>query len=109
MANVVPNAANIGLSYLRSPVTIRVLGYYRDAFALQYDANPYTRVSRESSLEWDVKLGYKLGKGISLYCDIYNLLEEEPLNYAGRVGDADRIVYVNRRPRRFDFGVKANW
>jgi TonB-dependent receptor len=109
MANVIPNAANAGFSYLRSPISLRLLGYYRDAFALQYDANTYTRVSRESSLEWDAKLSYKVWKGISVYCDIYNILEEEPLNFAGRVGDMDRIVYVNRRPRRFDFGVRANW
>lgn len=109
MANVIPHAANAGLSYIRSPFSIRVLGYYRDQFALQYDANPYSRFIREASTEWDVKLGYKVWRGVSLYLDVYNVFEEEPLNYAGRAGDQDRIVYVNRRPRRFDFGVKANW
>jgi TonB-dependent receptor len=109
LANIIPNSCNVGVSYLLHPFSIRVLSYYRDTYPLQFDANPYSRYMREPSREFDVKLAYRLTRNLTLYCDIFNVTEEEPLIFAGPAGNLDRIVYENRRPRRFDFGVRAHW
>ena len=109
LATFIPKSYNFGVTYILGRVSFRALGFSRSNYLLQYNADPYQSFWRERSLEWDFKGAYRVTKYLNVYCDVSNAFEKAPLNYAGPGFNPYRVAYENRRPRRFDFGLKTTW
>ncbi|MDI1247924.1 MAG: TonB-dependent receptor [Lacunisphaera sp.] len=111
LQNYIPDTVNAGLTYQRSPWSIRVLGFWRSGYVLQYNVNPAQSYLRRRILDMDLKLEYKFNNRLRLFLDVYNLLESEPLTSAGNTfrDYTLRPGYIYRRPRQFEAGVKGIW
>ncbi|MSU66782.1 MAG: TonB-dependent receptor [Opitutus sp.] len=111
LANHIPDTVNLGLSYQRAPLSIRVLGFWRSDYVLAFNNPRAVDFLRKKIFDMDVKLEYAFSKRLRVFCDIYNILRSSPLTSEGnRLDDhALRPAYIYKRPLQVELGIKGVW
>jgi iron complex outermembrane recepter protein len=69
----VPKAGNIGISYIRNPISIRVQLKHRGRFLNTYNDSPARLVWAVPQTVVDVKTVYNINRRLDLYMDAYNV------------------------------------
>lgn len=111
LQNYIPDTVNVGLTYLRAPWSVRLLGFWRSDYILQINPNPAATFLRRKIFDMDLKVEYKLNDRLRLFADVYNILESEPLTAQGNRFEDHRLrpAYIYRRPVQVEVGVKGTW
>jgi len=111
LANHIPDTVNLGISYQRAPLSIRVLGFWRSDYVLSYNANPTVNFLRKQIFDMDLKIEYAFHPRLRLFADVYNVLRSSPLTSEGnRFEDhALRPAYIYKRPLQIEVGIKGTW
>lgn len=104
LAGFVPTNANLGLSYIRQGVTVRVNVGYRGRFLSSYNAS---QSLLQYTLPWptvDIRAAYRFSKRFEAYFDVNNVLNE-PYYTREYFGGAARGLGLNS-PQLL-FGITA--
>jgi outer membrane receptor protein involved in Fe transport len=72
----VPEAANVGLSYIRTPISFRVQLKYKGKFLNTYNDSPARLVWGMPQTVVDIKAVYNINKRFGLYFDVYNIFND---------------------------------
>ena len=111
LQNYVPDTVNIGLTYQRYPISVRLLGFWRSGYLVAVSPDPSQSLYRHKLFDMDLKAEYRLTRNLRLFCDVYNLLRSEPVNTEGTddryYGLRPGTIY--RRPLQVELGVRATW
>jgi len=97
-----PFTANLGVSYIRTPWTIRIKENFKGRAMLNRNANPLQNQYNYGRKFIDVNLGYSITPRYSLYVDVINVF--------GDSLSGGNFVYIVGRPRgpdRFNAEIKA--
>lgn len=104
VAGFYPETSNIGVSYIRSPLSIRVQYNYVSRYLNTFSASQARLLYRLARPTVDIKMAYTLSRNFDLYLDVVNVFER-----------ADRAwEYWGGRPngtenmrREFMFGING--
>ena len=88
VANFVPKAGNVALTYLGYGFNIRLNAVWRSEYLVTNSANAALLVYQEPKLQVNLKTRYNLNRSTSIYCDIENL-NKSPITETW-VGSKDR-------------------
>jgi len=72
-----PTTGNLGVSYIRNQITLRVQATYRGRYLATYNVNESRLVYFRERLRLDLKTAYQLSKRFELYLDVSNILPKE--------------------------------
>lgn len=97
-----PFTANLGVSYIRAPWTVRIKENFKGRAMLNRNVNPLQDQYNFGRKFVDVNLGYSLNARYSLYLDVINVFAD---SLSG--GNFVHIVGRPRGPDRFNTEVKA--
>jgi len=73
LAGFNPLIGNIGVSYIRSKLSLRVSYNYRGRYLTGYNANESRATYAHARPQVDVKTLYNLSRTLSLYLDVVNV------------------------------------
>ena len=76
VAGFIPEAANVGVSYIRSPVSLRVQFNYASRFLSSFNASQARLLYRRARPVVNVKAVYTLNRRLDLYLDVSNVFAE---------------------------------
>ena len=97
-----PFTANLGLSYIRTPWTIRLKENFKGRAMLNRNVNPLQNQYNFGRKFVDVNLGYNINPRYSLYLDVINVFADSLTG-----GNYVHIVGRPRGPDRFNTEIKA--
>jgi iron complex outermembrane recepter protein len=83
LANFTPVASHVGLSYIRSKITLRAQLNYVGERLTSFNANPGQRQYQEQRSSVDVSVKYALNPRLGLYLDAYNIFNEKNFMFQG--------------------------
>ncbi len=111
LANHIPNTVNLGISYQRAPLSIRLLGFWRSDYVVNFNSNPNVSFLRKQIFDMDLKIEYTFSPRLKVFADVYNLLQSSPLTSEGNrfEGHALRPAYIYKRPMQIEVGIKGTW
>jgi TonB-dependent receptor len=72
----VPEAANLGLSYIRTPISFRIQAKYKGKFLNTYNDSPARLVWGMPQTVVDIKAVYNINRHFGLYLDVYNIFND---------------------------------
>lgn len=87
----VPKAANIGISYIRNPWSLRVELKYKGRFLNTFNASPARLVWGMPQTTVDTKAVYNINRRFSLYLDVYNIFNEPNRRFEWEYGRPQNI------------------
>ncbi len=73
LANFVPRAGNVAISYLGSGWNIRLNGVWRDTYLVGISTNAALLRYQQPKLQINLKTKYSISRTVSIFCDIENL------------------------------------
>ncbi len=76
IAGFTPEIANVGLSYIRQPVSIRLHLNHASRYLQTFNASPARLLYKNSRSTVDLKTVYTLSRRFDVYFDVVNLLRE---------------------------------
>lgn len=76
VAGFTPKTGNVGLSYIRRKVSLRLQYNYTSRWLVSFNANPAALQYKEARPVLDLKTVYTLSRRFDVYLDVQNLLEE---------------------------------
>jgi TonB-dependent receptor len=76
LTGFIPKAANLGISYIRTPVSFRIQAKYKGKFLDTFNADPSRLIYGMPQTVVDVKMQYNLNRRFGLYMDIYNIFND---------------------------------
>ena len=83
LSNFTPVASNLGLSYIRSKLTLRGQLNYVGERLTSYNVLPALRQFQEQRSTVDLSAKYQLNPRLGLFVDAYNIFNEKNLTYQG--------------------------
>jgi iron complex outermembrane recepter protein len=83
LANFTPVASNVGLSYIRSKITLRGQLNYVGERLTSFNSNPGQRQYQEQRSSVDVSIKYALNPRLGFYLDAYNIFNEKNFMFQG--------------------------
>ena len=83
LSNFTPVASNLGLSYIRSKLTLRGQLNYVGERLTSYNVLPALRQFQEQRSTVDLSAKYQLNPRLGLFIDAYNIFNEKNLTYQG--------------------------
>jgi len=87
----VPRAANLGLSYIRTPLSFRVQVKHRGRFLNSYNASAPRLVWGVDQTTVDIKMVYNLNRRFGLYFDAYNIFNDAERKFEWEYGRPQNI------------------
>ncbi|MBI4622096.1 MAG: TonB-dependent receptor [Verrucomicrobia bacterium] len=105
VAGFIPGAANLGISYIRSPLTLRVQFNHRKENLNSFNANPALRQYRTDRSVIDIKTVYSLSRRFDLYLDVNNVINEAERTTVR--GEARRPLNIQHFSPQFYFGING--
>ena len=87
----VPEAANIGLSYIRTPISLRIQAKHRGKFLNSYNASPARLVWQMPQTVVDIKAVYNINRHLGLYLDVYNIFNDPDRKFEWEYGRPQNI------------------
>lgn len=104
LTGFVPVAANLGISYIRNPWSIRVQAKYKGKFLDTYNADPSRLIWGMPQTVVDVKTQYNINRRFGLYMDVYNIFNDPNRLFEWGNG---RPQNIRRDSVMFLFGVNG--
>jgi iron complex outermembrane recepter protein len=89
LAGFIPETANAGISYLRSPLSIRVQYNYAGRRLVGFSTSEARLAYERARGIWDIKTVFDINRHFALYFDVWNIFDEQELAQefeGGRVG-----------------------
>lgn len=107
LAQFVPVAWNVGLTWQRARWTVRAQYNYNDRFLNSYNANAAARIYDDERIDGALNVKYQLRKQVSLFSDWSNALDQTVVRVQGK--DRYRPQKIRYNGMRFNFGVTGNF
>lgn len=107
LAQFVPTAWNIGLTWQAHRFTVRAQYNYNDRFLNAYNANAAARIYDDDRKDGSLNVKYQLRKQAALFCDWTNALDQTVVRVQGK--DRYRPQKIRYNGMRFNFGVTGNF
>jgi TonB-dependent receptor len=104
VAGFIPEAANVGISYIRRPVSIRVQFNYASRFLSSFNASQARLLYRRARPVVDIKTVYTINRHFDLYLDVTNVFAEGDRVFEYWGGRPNTMEWM--RPQFF-FGLNA--
>lgn len=105
---LVPRSANAGLNFKRDRFGARVLVNYVGEHLYSYSNDPSRLRYKRGRALTNLGFSYQLRRGVNVYCDFTNLLQEPQRYYIGS-GKKNRLqAYVDNGPS-INFGVSGSF
>jgi hypothetical protein len=108
LPNFTPRAANIGLSYIRDRVNLRVAFGRAGKTLTTFNAQPHLRVYRLASNRLDLKVKFSLSKNYEIYFDVYNFTNDKLRLIWGDRKDRPRQI-LDRNDPQLHFGINGRF
>ena len=105
LANFTPRAANVGISYIRGKLNLRVVYGMAGETLVAFNARDNLKRYRIRSDRLDIKIKYPVWKNYDLYLDIYNLTNDKQREIWG-VYERPRTV-LDRNDPQIHFGING--
>jgi TonB-dependent receptor len=83
LANFTPLASNVGLSYIRSKLTLRGQLNYEGVRLTSFNLNPAAQQFQEQRASVDLSAKYNLNPRLGFFVDAYNVFNEKYLKFQG--------------------------
>jgi len=101
-----PQLANLGVSYIRNKITVRVQFSHRDRYLITYSPTESAKTYARKRNTVDLKTGYQLSKTFDVYLNVDNVLnaDDRALELFG--GFPTSIIRISPI---FHFGVNARF
>lgn len=104
LADFIPETGNLGLSYIRNAMSVRLQFNHQGRYLDSFNGNPAARQYRKARSALDIKTVYTLSRNFDLYLDVVNV-----------TGEGDRVIeWGNGQPRvlhkmapQFFFGING--
>jgi TonB-dependent receptor len=100
----VPEAANVGISYIRSPFSIRVQLKHRGKFLDDFNEDPDRLIWQLAQTVVDVKTQYNINEHFGIYMDVFNIFNDPNREFEWGSG---RPQNIRKDSVMFLFGVNA--
>ena len=97
LANFTPVASNVGVSYIRSKLTLRAQLNYVGERLTGFNAIPAQQVFQEQRTSVDVSVKYAFNPRLGFYVDVFNVFNEKYLNFQGRGDRPTNSQYYGTR------------
>ncbi len=107
LAQFVPTAWNVGLTWQRARFTVRAQYNYNARFLNAYNATPAARIYDDERIDGALNVKYQLRKEAALFCDWSNALDQTVVRVQGK--DNYRPQKIRYNGMRFNFGVTGNF
>lgn len=72
-----PQLANLGLSYIRNKISIRLQFSHRDRYLITYNATDSAKTYARKRNTFDLKTGYQISRHFDVYLNVDNVLNED--------------------------------
>ena len=106
MAGFNPQLANLGLSYLRDKISVRVQFSHRDRYLFAFNATQSAKTYAQARNVIDIKTGYQISKTFDVYLNVDNVLNAD--DRALELYGGYPTSYIRISPL-FHFGVNARF
>ena len=83
LANFTPLASNLGLSYIRSKLTLRGQLNYEGVRLTSFNVNPAVQLFQEQRAAVDMSVKYAVNPRLGFFVDAYNVFNEKYLKFQG--------------------------
>jgi outer membrane receptor protein involved in Fe transport len=108
LPNFTPRAANVGVSYIRGRLNLRVVYGMAGKTLTTFNAQPHLRVHRLASNRVDVKTKFSLSRNYEIYFDVYNLTNDKLRLVWGDREDRPRQI-LDRNDPQLHFGINGRF
>ncbi len=105
LAQFVPTAWNVGLTWQAHGFTIRAQYNYNDRFLNAYNANAAARIYDDDRKDGSLNVKYQLRKQASIFCDWSNALDQTVVRVQGK--DNYRPQKIRYNGMRFNMGISG--
>ena len=107
LAQFVPTAWNVGLTYQARGVTVRAQYNYNDRFLNAYNANPAARIYDDERIDGALNVKYQIRKQMAVFLDWSNALDQTVVRVQGK--DNYRPQKIRYNGMRFNMGFTGNF
>ena len=76
MAGFTPEVVNVGVSYIRQPISIRLHSNHASRYLQSFNASPARLLYKTGRSTVDLKTVYTLSRHFDLYFDVVNIFRE---------------------------------
>jgi hypothetical protein len=87
----VPEVGNLGLSYIRNPITVRLQFNHTGRYLSSYNASPARLLYRRERNTLNIKSVYNINRKFDLYMDVYNVFNDPNRLFEWYGGRPDNI------------------
>mgnify|MGYP001559448962 FL=1 len=102
-----PESGNLGISYIRGGMSLRVQFNHKGETLGSFNANPANRTYTMARSVVDIKTVFPIRKNLSFYLDVNNVLDEA--ERATQRGDARRLLTHSHLTPQFMFGLNGRF
>lgn len=103
LPNFTPRAANVGISYIRGKISVRILYGMTGKTLASFNAQDRLKRYTLGSDRIDIKTRYTIGKDLFVYLDAINVFNDK-LREVWGVHDRPRMI-LNRNDPQIHFGI----
>ena len=107
LAQFVPTAWNVGLTYQARGFTVRAQYNYNDRFLNAYNANPAARIYDDERIDGALNVKYQIRKQMAVFLDWSNALDQTVVRVQGK--DNYRPQKIRYNGMRFNMGFTGNF
>ena len=107
LAQFVPVAWNVGLTYQARGLTVRAQYNYNDRFLNGYNANPAARIYDDERIDGALNVKYQIRKQLAVFCDWSNALDQTVVRVQGK--DNYRPQKIRYNGMRINVGVSGTF
>lgn len=107
IAQFVPTAWNVGVTYQRFGFTVRAQLNYNDRYLQAYTANPAERIYDDEKIDAALNVKYQFNRRLSLFCDWSNATDETVVRVQGK--DVYRPQKIRYNGMRINLGMSGTF
>jgi TonB-dependent receptor len=107
LAQFVPTAWNIGLTWKGYGFTVRAQYNYNDRFLNAYNANAAARIYDDDRKDGSLSVKYQIRKELAVFCDWTNSLDQTVVRVQGK--DFYRPQKIRYNGMRYNIGISGNF
>ena len=102
-----PESVNVGISYIRKGMSLRLQVNHRGKYLGSFNANPANRTWRTAASMVDIKTVFPIRKNFDAYLDVTNIFNEA--DREDRRGGAMRPLSLYKMSPLFSFGINGRF
>ena len=107
IAQFVPTAWNVGVTYQRFGFTVRAQLNYNDRYLQSYTANPAERIYDDEKIDGALNVKYQFSRKLAIFCDWSNALDQTVVRVQGK--DLYRPQKIRYNGMRINLGVSGTF